>query len=53
MLKEVTIRDFCEELLERIENAKDINCCKEEIRTFAKYVVEKLGDDKIEINWKD
>ncbi len=53
MLKEVTIRDFCKELLERIENAKDINCCQEELRTFAEYVVEKLGDDKIEINWKD
>ena len=53
MLKEVPIKDFVAELLKRIEEAKDINCCKEEIQTFCQYVVDRIGDDKIKINWKD
>jgi hypothetical protein len=53
MLREVPIKDFVAELLKRIEDAKDINCCKDEIQTFCQYVVDKIGDDKIKINWKD
>jgi hypothetical protein len=53
MKKEIPISDFVKELMKRIEDAKDINCCKEEIKTFCKYVVEKLGDEKILINWKE
>jgi len=53
MKKEVPISDFVKELMARIEAAKDINCCKEEIKTFCAYVVEKIGDDKITINWKE
>lgn len=53
MKKEVSIKDFVKELLQRIEDAKDINCCKEEIKTFCEFVVHKLGEEKISINWKD
>lgn len=53
MKKKVTINEFITELLERIDNAKDINCCKTEIKVFADYVREKIGDDKIEIDWKE
>ncbi len=53
MLKEVPIKDFVAELMTRIEDAKDINCCKKEIQTFCEYVVEKLGEETIEIDWKD
>ena len=53
MKKEIAISEFVKELLNRIEDAKDINCCKEEIQTFCEYVVEKIGDDKILVNWKD
>ena len=53
MKKEITIREFVDELLDRIENAEDINCCKDEIKTFAGYVKDKLGDDKIAVEWKD
>ena len=53
MKKEVPIKDFVKELMQRIEDAKDINCCKEEISTFCEFVVEKLGEEKITINWKE
>jgi len=53
MKKEVPISDFVKELMARIEDAKDINCCKDEIKSFCEFVVEKLGDEKILINWKE
>jgi hypothetical protein len=53
MKKEVTVREFVEELLSRIENAKDINCCKAELKVFAEHVTKKIGDDKIVVDWKD
>lgn len=52
MKKEVTIKEFVEELLSRIENTQDINCCKTEIKVFADYVTGKIGEDKILIDWK-
>jgi len=52
MKKEVTIKEFVDELLTRIDNTKDINCCKEEIKVFADYVAGKIGEDKILIDWK-
>jgi len=53
MKKEITINEFVKELLERIEKAEDINCCKSEIQIFADYVKQKIGGDTIEIEWKD
>ena len=53
MKKEVSIKEFVEELLSRIDNAEDINCCREEIKIFADYVTHKIGDDKITIDWKE
>jgi len=53
MKKEVTIKKFVEELLSRIDNTQDINCCREEIKVFADYVTEKIGEDKILIEWKE
>ncbi len=53
MKKKVAIKDFVEELVRRIDNHKGIDCCTEEIKTFAKHVSEKIGDDLIEIEWKD
>ena len=53
MKKEVSIKEFVDELLSRIDNAKDINCCREEIKVFADYVTQKIGNDKILIDWKE
>ena len=52
-LKKVPIRDFVDELLRRIENKQTIDCCVEEIRVFARLVRDRLGDETIEIEWKD
>ncbi|MBN2527388.1 MAG: hypothetical protein JXR76_13420 [Deltaproteobacteria bacterium] len=52
MKKEVTISEFVDALLKRIEEEKDINCCKEDLQVFCDHVVSKMGEDKIEVNWQ-
>ncbi|MBN2717327.1 MAG: hypothetical protein JXX14_15850 [Deltaproteobacteria bacterium] len=53
MKKTVAISEFVDALLKRIDNAKDINCCKEDLKIFCDHVVQKIGDDKIEVSWKE
>ncbi len=53
MKREITIREFVADLLRRIDNTKTIDCCKEEIKTFARLALEKMPDEKIVIDWKE
>lgn len=53
MKKMITVSQFADELVQRIEDAKTIDCCKEELINLANLAKEKLGDEKIEVNWKD
>lgn len=53
MKKKITVSQFADELVQRIENAKSIDCCKEELVNLANLAKEKMGDERIEVNWKD
>ncbi len=53
MKKEISIREFADELMTRIDDAKTIDCCKEEIRLLAEMAKRKMGDDRITVEWKD
>ncbi len=53
MKKKITIKDFAEELRKRIEDAKTIDCCKDELLNLAKLAEEHMGDKLIEVHWKD
>jgi len=53
MKKTVTIKEFTEELISRIDNAKSIECCKEEIKSLAAIAKENIGTLTIDVNWKD
>lgn len=53
MKKEITISQFSDELIKRIEDHKTIDCCKEELEKLAAMAKEHMGDKKIEVNWKD
>lgn len=53
MKRQVPISDFVEELIQRIDSAKTIDCCKEEIKLFAELARTKMPDETIEIDWKD
>ena len=53
MKKIITIKEFHDELISRIDNNKGIDCCKAEIKKLASVAKEFIGDKKIEVNWKD
>lgn len=53
MKKEISIREFADELVSRIDDAKTIDCCKEEIRLLAEMAKRRMGDDRITVEWKD
>ena len=53
MKKTITIKEFADELVQRIDTAKTIDCCKEEIKLLAERAKTELGDQQIEVNWKE
>lgn len=53
MRKEITIAQFAQELTERLQDGKTVDCCKEELLRLAKIIAEKIGDEYIEVNWKE
>lgn len=53
MEKEITVAQFAEELVTRIDRAKTIDCCKDEIKRLAHLAAQKMGQEKILVHWKD
>ncbi|MDA3852423.1 MAG: hypothetical protein PF447_14310 [Spirochaetaceae bacterium] len=51
--KVITLKEFAQELTQRLNNGKTVDCCKEELINLAKIVEKKLPDEKIEVMWKD
>ena len=53
MKKEITINEFADDLIARINKGKTIDCCKEELLLLAQIAKERIGDQKITVNWKE
>ena len=53
MKKIISINEFSDELMARIDKSKDIECCKEEIRKLAAIAKKEIPGVKIEVTWKD
>ena len=53
MQKEITIKDFAAELVQRIDSEKGIDCCKEEIKRLAEMAADKMPSEMILVTWKD
>jgi chromosomal replication initiation ATPase DnaA len=51
--KEITLAQFSDDLSSRIKAGKTIDCCKDELLLLAKIVKEKIGDEKVTVDWKD
>ena len=51
--KTITLKVFADELVSRLNKGQTVDCCKAELINLAKIVKEKLGDETIEVNWKD
>lgn len=53
MKKIISISQFADELIKRVEQEKDIECCKEEIVNLAKIAKQSIGQQMIEVTWKE
>lgn len=53
MKKEITIKEFADELSLRIDKDQGIDCCKSEIKKLAAMAKKHMGDEKITVDWKD
>jgi hypothetical protein len=51
--KIITIREFADELKKRLQDGKTVDCCKNELLSLAEIIREKIGDEKIEVDWKE
>lgn len=53
MKKVITIAQFADELKARLKSGKTVDCCKEELLTLADIISDKIGDEKIQVQWQD
>jgi len=51
--KEITIGEFADELISRLNAGQTVDCCKEELINLARIVKDKIASEKIEVEWKD
>ncbi len=51
--KEITISQFADELNERLTSGKTVDCCKKELLRLVDIIKEKIGNEKILVDWKD
>jgi hypothetical protein len=53
MEKEITVKQFAEELIQRIDKNRDIDCCRVEIKRLAEMAGREIADKKIRVQWKE
>ena len=51
MKKEITIREFADELAERLNSDKTVDCCRQELLNLAEIVKDKLPEHPITVEW--
>lgn len=53
MEKEITLAEFATELKKRLNDGKTVDCCKPELIRLADIVKDKIGQEKITVQWVD
>ncbi len=51
--KKITIAALADELKLRLSNNKTVDCCKEELLNLASIAKNKIGNELVEVNWKE
>ena len=51
--KKITVAALADELKSRLNSNKSIDCCKEELINLANIAKDKIGNEIVEVNWKD
>ncbi len=53
MKKKITVSQLANEIKERLDNNKTIDCCKDELINLVNLASDKIGNEMIEVSWKD
>ena len=53
MKKTISVKEFADELVRRLNNGKTVDCCKEELVNLASIVKREIPDHPIEVEWKE
>lgn len=53
MKKKITVSQLATEIKDRLDNSQTIDCCKDELISLANLASEKIGQEMIEVSWKD
>ena len=53
MKKSITVAQLAEELKDRLDKHQTVDCCKEELINLANLASKKMGQEMIEVTWKD
>ncbi len=51
--KMITVKEFADELKKRLNDGKTVDCCKKELLNLAALAKEKIGEEKILVDWKN
>lgn len=49
----ITIAALADELMVRLSNNQTVDCCKDELINLANIAKDKIGNEMVEVNWKD
>ncbi len=53
MEKEITLAEFADEMTERLNKGKTVDCCKDELLRLAVILKAKIPEEKILVTWKE
>ena len=53
MEKEITLAEFADEMVERLNAGKTVDCCKEELIRLADILKDKIPQETIKVHWVD
>ena len=53
MEKEITLAEFADEMVQRLNAGKTVDCCKTELIRLADILRDKIPEEKIKVNWVD
>jgi len=51
--KKITVKEFAEELVRRLDSGQTVDCCKKELLNLAALAKKKIGSEMIVVDWKD
>jgi len=51
--KNITLSEFADELVTRLNQGKTVDCCKAELLRLAEIIKKKLPGETIRVEWKD